>query len=153
MYVWWKEKKTVFLYKEKKKDFLWELTYKKTDWETILLGHHVELRWRLKVFSSLGFEFHCIKVRFLFFILNSRLHVIFYEWSKSVFVTSAMCFVWDTKPDFPTISGLQYYACITCDWVLELNKTVFLVFWKFSAVNFLHCCWRRGLTWIHVGFY
>ena len=29
------------------------------------------------------------------------MHVINYEWNRSMFVTSAMCFVWDTKPDLP----------------------------------------------------
>ena len=83
MYVWWKEKKTVFLYKEKKKDFLWESTYIKTDWETTLLGHHVELRWRLKVFPSPGFEFHSIKVRFLFFVLEFKV-TCYLSWMKYI---------------------------------------------------------------------
>ena len=36
-------------------------------------------------------------------------------------------------------SGLQYHACITCDFVLELKKIVFLVF-LFSVVKFLYNC-------------
>ena len=67
-----KEKKTVFLYDKKKKNFIWKSTYKKTDWETTFLGHHVELECWLEVFSSLGFEFHCIEVRFLFFVLEFK---------------------------------------------------------------------------------
>ena len=55
MYVWWKEKKTVFLYNEKKKNFLWELMYKMTDWETTLLGHYMELGCWLEVFLILVF--------------------------------------------------------------------------------------------------
>ena len=33
---------------------------------------------------------------------NSRLQAISHEWSRSVIVASAVCFVWDAKPDFPT---------------------------------------------------
>ena len=30
------------------------------------------------------------------------MHIINHEWNRSMFVTSAICFVWDTKPDLPT---------------------------------------------------
>ena len=65
-----KKRNRFFLHKEKKKDFSLRDYVQKTDWETTHFGHHVELRWRLKVFLSHGFEIHCIKVRFLFFILE-----------------------------------------------------------------------------------
>ena len=29
------------------------------------------------------------------------MHVINHEWNRSMFVASAMCFVWDTKLDLP----------------------------------------------------
>ena len=50
------------------------------------------------------------------------MHVINHEWNGSMFVSSAMCFVWDTKPDFPTIgirARFSYHDCIACDWILE----------------------------------
>ena len=50
------------------------------------------------------------------------MHVINHEWNRSMFVASAMCFVWDTKLDLPTIgirAKFSSHACITCDWVLE----------------------------------
>ena len=90
MYVWWKQKKTVFLHKEKRKNFLWESTYTKTDWENILLRHHVELRWRLKLFSSLGFEFHCIKIRFLFFVLEFKV-TCYLPWMKQIRICCFRC--------------------------------------------------------------
>ena len=90
MYVWWKQKKTIFLHKEKRKNFLWESTYTKTDWENILLGHHVELRWRLKLFSSLGFEFHCIKIRFLFFVLEFKV-TCYLPWMKQIRICCFRC--------------------------------------------------------------
>ena len=51
-----KKKKNVFFStRRRRRIFLWKSVYKKTDWETTLLGYHVELRWRLKVFLSLDF--------------------------------------------------------------------------------------------------
>ena len=58
MYVWLKEEKIVFLYRILEIHFSkGKLMYTRTDWETTYLGHHVELGWRLKVFSSFVFEF------------------------------------------------------------------------------------------------
>ena len=78
-----------------------------TDWETTLLGRKVELEWRLKVFPRAS--------NLLFWIsshqgtlscsLNSEnhiIHVINHEWNRTMNVASAMSFVWDTKPDFPS---------------------------------------------------
>ena len=83
------------------------------DWETTLLGHQVELEWRLKVFSSnsqvLVLNFIAPKYTFYSLFYNSRLPVIFHEWSRSVFVASTVYFVWDTKPDFPTIPPMVYF--------------------------------------------
>ena len=36
------------------------------------------------------------------------MHVINHEWNRSMFVASAMCFVWDIKPDLPTISTCSH---------------------------------------------
>ena len=60
-----------------------------TNWETTLFGCKVELEWRLKV------------------------HVINHEWNRSMFIASAVCFVWDTKPDLPTVMWqkiLRYFG-------------------------------------------
>ena len=66
-----RRKEISFFSSRRRRIFLW-VYVQKTDWETTHLGHHVELRWRLKVFSSCGFEIHCIKVCLL--ILYSRIH-------------------------------------------------------------------------------
>ena len=83
------------------------------DWETTLLGHQVELEWRLKVFPSnsqvLVLNFIAPRYAFYSLFYNSRLYVIFHEWSRSVFFASAVCFVWDTKLDFPTIPPMVYF--------------------------------------------
>ena len=62
------------------------------------------------------------------------MHFINHEWNRSMFVASAVCFVWDTKLDFSTIgirARFSFHACITCDWVLEFKKTVIFVFSNF----------------------
>ena len=129
-----------------------------TDWETTLLGHKVELEWRLKVFSSTSnlffFFLNFTTPRYTILFSNSQnhiVHVINHEWNRSMFVTSAVCFVWDTKRDFPTIgiwARFSYHAWITCDWVLEFKKTVIFVFSNFytkllfqedTAVTFVLC--------------
>ena len=38
---------------------------------------------------------------------NHIVHVINHEWNRSMFVASTMCFVWDTKPDFPSVPPLN----------------------------------------------
>ena len=70
MYIWWKEKKIVFLYKEKKKDFSLRINVQK-DW----LRDHTswapcEIEMKIKgILKCFGFEFYRTKVRFLFFVL------------------------------------------------------------------------------------
>ena len=53
--------------------------------------------------------------------LYSRIHgymFIFHDWSKSVFVASAVYFVWDTKPDFPTmVSERSSISCLYNMWL------------------------------------
>ena len=83
-----------------------------TDWETTLLGHKVELEWRLKVFPSTSnlFFLNFIAPRYAILFLNSKIyivHVINHEWNRSMFVASAVCFVWYTKPDFPTLGSTK----------------------------------------------
>ena len=91
MYLWWKEKKKkqFFYTRRRRMIFLWDSTYKKTDWETTLLGHHVELGYWLEVFSSLVFEFHC-KVRFLFFVPKFKV-TCYLSWIKYIRVCCFHC--------------------------------------------------------------
>ena len=73
---------------------------------------------------------------------NHIMHVINHEWNRFMLVASAaVYFVWDTKPDFPTIgirTRFSYHACITCDWVLEFKKTVIFVFSNFCIKLLFH---------------
>ena len=108
-----------------------------TDWETTLLGRKVELEWRLKVFPSTSniLFLNFITPRYAILFSNSKnhiMHVINHEWNRFMFVASVMCFVWDTKPDLPSIgirARFSSHACITCDRVLESKKIIFLVLW------------------------
>ena len=129
MYVWWKEKKIGFLYKEKNKDFSLRIYVQKTNWETTLLRHHVELRWKLKVFSSLDFEFHYIKVHFLCFVLEFKV-TCYLSWMKQIRVCCFRCvFCMRCKTRFSNNwyqSSLQYHACITCNWVFRIKENSFL---------------------------
>ena len=89
-----------------------------TDWETTLLGHQVELEWRLNVFPSnsqvLVLNFIAPKYAFYSLFYNSRLHVIFHEWSRFVFVASAM-----------------FHALDLGFWVFSETFRVFEIFWDF----------------------
>ena len=83
-------------------------------------------------------------LRYAILFLNSKIyivHVINHEWNRSMFVASTVCFVWDTKPDLPTIdirARFSYHVCITCDWVLEFKKTVIFVFLNFYIKLLFH---------------
>ena len=58
-----------------------------------------------------------------------------------MFVAFAVCFVWDTEPDFPTIgirARFSYHFCITCDWVLEFKKMIIFVFSNFCIKLLFH---------------
>ena len=92
-------------------------------------------------------------LRYAILFLSSEIyivHVINHEWNRSIFVASAVYFVWDTKSNFPTIgirAKFSYHVCITCDWVLEFKKTVIFVFSNF-CINFLiHGPMCRVLLW------
>ena len=68
------------------------------------------------------------------------MHVINHEWNRSMFVTSAVCFVWDTKLDLPTIgirASFSSHACITCDWDFRIKESSFLGDLNFCQVKFL----------------
>ena len=131
MYIWWKEKKIVFLYKEKKKDFSLRI-YVQKDWlrdhtSCALCGIEIMIKGILNCF---GFEFHNIKVRFLFFILEFKV-TCYLSWMKFIHDCCFRCvFCMRCKTRFSNKryqSSLQYHVCITCDWVLESKKIVFLV--------------------------
>ena len=102
----------------------------------------------LKYLWSLVLNFTAPRYAIMF--LNSEIyivHVINHEWNKSIFVASAMCFVWNTKPDFPTIgirARFSYHVCITCDCVLEFKKTVIFVFSNFCIKLLFH---KPGVHW------
>ena len=82
--------------------------------------------------------------RYAILFLNSEIYIMYvinHEWNRSMFVASAVCFVWDTKPDFPTISiraRFSDHVWITCDWGLEFNKTVIFVFSNFCIKLLFH---------------
>ena len=82
--------------------------------------------------------------RYVILFLNSKIyivHVINQEWNRFMFVASTVCFVWDTKPDLPTIgirARFSYHVYITCDWVLEFKKTVIFVFSNFCIKLLFH---------------
>ena len=73
-------------------------------------------------------------------ILYSRIQgymLSFHQWSRSVIVASAMCFVWDAKPFFPRI-GIRARFSISClynMWLgFRIKENHFFVL--FSAVVF-----------------
>ena len=58
--------------------------------------------------------------RYVILFLNSEIYivrVINREWNRSMFVAFAVCFVWNTKPNFPTAScpGLWTH-CLRTNW-------------------------------------
>ena len=66
---------------------------------------------------------------------NHIVHVINHEWNRSMNVASAVSFVWDTKPDFPSDQTKNIFVLFVCFWkwfVLPLFFKVFqIVFvWK-----------------------
>ena len=79
-----KRKELVFLHKEKKKDFSLRINVQK-DW----LRDHISwapcgIEIKMKcILKCLGFEFHCIKVRFLFFILEFKV-TCYLSWMKLI---------------------------------------------------------------------
>ena len=82
----------------------------------------MELEWRFKVFPSnsqvLVLNFTAPRYAFYSLFCNSRLHVIFHEWSRFVFVASTVCFVWDTKPNFPT-STISKFIIFSHDRLIQ----------------------------------
>ena len=60
------------------------------------------------------------------------LHIISYEWSRSVFVASAVCFVWDAKLDFPTSHSFPSHFSIS---VSSLSISLFFISHSFVSIS------------------
>ena len=76
---------------------------------------------------------------------NHIVHVINHEWNRFMFVASAMCFVWDTKPELPPIgirARFSYYVCITCDWDFRIKESSFLGDLNFCQVSYIKLVYR-----------
>ena len=117
--------------------------FSETDLETTLLGHQVELEWRLKVLPSnsqvLVLNFTVPRYAFYSLFYNSRLHVIFHEWSRFVFVASTVCFVWDAKPNFPT-STISKFIIFSHDRLIQsLLPQKYQNFQNASLLGFRFC--------------
>ena len=54
-----------------------------------------------------------------------------HEWNKSMYVASAVCFVWGTKPDFPTV-----YIKLIVD---QTQKDFWVFYLFFESVFMLSC--------------
>ena len=66
--------------------------------------------------------------RYAILFLNSEnyiMHVISHEWNRSMFVTSTMCFVWDTKPDLP--KPLPWLVAKSHLWILLITTTIIII--------------------------
>ena len=123
-----------------------------TNWETTLLGHQVELEWRLKVFPStsnlLFLNFTAPRYAFLF--LNSEtyiVHVINCEWSRSVnFPLCMFCMQYKLCFFLQLVlePGLQFRICITCFVSFGIRDSNFMLLEAYT-INFLHGCWNYCL--------
>ena len=64
---------------------------------------------------------------------NHIMHVINHEWNRSIFVASAMCFVWDTKSDLPTVyissfaGSYNYYVDVVHLYWWGIQLTIFCI--------------------------
>ena len=67
--------------------------------------------------------------KYAILFLNSEnyiMHVINHEWNRFIFVASAMCFVWDTKPYFPS-SLPSWISFNSCMLILVVVWTILLL--------------------------
>ena len=81
--------------------------------------------------------------RYAIFFLNSEIYivqVIDHEWNRSLFVASAMCFVWGTKPD---LTNNWYQSQVFISWLYSmwLNfrikvKLVYRSKYKYLEIDF-----------------
>ena len=59
---------------------------------------------------------------------NHIVHVINHEWNRSMNVASAVSFVWDTKPDFPSDQTKNIFVLFVCFWKWFVLPMFFKVF-------------------------
>ena len=100
-----------------------------TDWETTLLI----------------FVLNFTAPRYAILFLNSKIYIVLiinHEWNRSMYVASAVCFVWDTKPDLPTTTSPSPLSVSTwCEeqycrptpygiWYLALNPSIL---WPYTS--------------------
>ena len=140
MYVWWKEKKTVFLYNEKKKNFLLRINVDKdwlrdhSSWVPCGIGMLIRgiLKSRFWILLHQGMlSIFCSRIlSYMLSLMNEidpclllSLYVL-YEMKNQIFQQLVL--------ERSSISCL--YSCITCDWVLELKKNIFLVFQNSTVI-------------------
>ena len=90
-----------------------------TSW--VLSGIGMKIKSFPNTSNLLVLNFTAPRYAFYSLFYNLRLHVIFNEWSRSVFVASVMCFVYDTKPDIPTqhsspsyLIRIVFSICLRC---------------------------------------
>ena len=73
--------------------------------------------------------------------LNSEIyivHVINHEWNRSMFVASAVCFVWDIKLYFPTLSTSQGFGNREVG-VEENHNGLCRVLWVWQSLTLKGC--------------
>ena len=128
--------------------------YIKTNWETALFGHHVKLGCWLEVFSSLVFEFHCIKVRFLFFILEFKI-TCYLSWMKLIHVCYFHCiFCMKYKTNFSNHTNISCPKIYVVDFnnVRTQILSKWLLIYYFSKSKKLLINERHFLFRYHLSF-
>ena len=142
MYVWWKEKKTVFLYNEKKKNFLLRINVHK-DWlrdhsSWVPCGIGMLIRGILKSWFLISLHQGTLS------ILCSRIQAYMLSLMNEVdsCLLLPLCVLYEMQnqifQQWVLELGFQYHACITCNWVLELKKNHFLVVFSFCSKIFAY---------------
>ena len=144
MYLWWKEKKTVFLYKEKKKDFSLKI-YIQKDW---LRDHsfRAPCRIELKIRGILKSWFWISLHQGMFSILCSKIQGYMLSLMNEVdpWLLLPLCVLYEMQNQFfqQLVSERSSISCLYNMWLSfrikkKKKKNVSLVFQN-SAVIFLH---------------
>ena len=94
---------------------------------------------------------------------NHIVHVIIHEWNRSMNVASAMSFVWDTKPDFPSLCcSIVFEMCDFHLFLLDLDftflsKKLWLIFvvkdFNFETQNLKLGIWNLRLKICNLRFW
>ena len=116
--------------------------YVRTDSETTYLGHHLELGWRLKVFSSFVFESHDIKECFLFFVLEFKV-TCYFSWMKQIFMLLPLWVLYEMQNQF--FQHIQSHMNI-CD---DINNPLVNTYANILplVIDAFTDSWRRYITW------